>query len=465
MKLARKIILLLLTSFLAVLTALGYFEARIEVADYHARARLELAITGRSLRPVVAEVLAVEGEARALDVILRADADDPNVNLRWVRASDPELDAAARATIERGEELAVVRALPGGERLYMYVPMSGGALALSRSLDTRAVVERVLRERVAIAVVTAFAASVLTVFAGVWLVGRPVHALAAQAERIGHGDLSQRLNLRQKDEIGLLAHEMNKMCDRLIEARRAIDQLRHADRLRTVGTLASGMAHEMGTPLSIVAGRAKMIASDASLPEEARENARIVHGQVDKMTKIIRNLLDFARRESTAKVPGDLREIARRTLDLLAPMAKRSDVMLRLERVESTTSANVNMDAAQIEQALANLVVNSIHATKGGGEIVLDVSTVRARPPADVGGDEAEFVRLSVRDHGEGIAPKHLPRVFEPFFTTKDVGVGTGLGLSVTWGIMRDHGGWVEAESVPLEGSVFSLYFPKGGAS
>jgi two-component system, NtrC family, sensor kinase len=118
------------------------------------------------------------------------------------------------------------------------------------------------------------------------------------------------------------------------------------------------------------------------------------------------------------------------------------------------------LDAGQIQQALANLVLNAIQAAAAEGAVRLRIARVQATPPAGHDGREGEYLRLDVEDDGAGMPPEVLDRVFEPFFTTKGVGEGTGLGLSVSHGIVQEHGGWIEARSEPGRGSCFSLYLP-----
>ena len=123
------------------------------------------------------------------------------------------------------------------------------------------------------------------------------------------------------------------------------------------------------------------------------------------------------------------------------------------------------VDEGQIQQALTNLVVNGIQAMPRGGRLEITVRRERAVPPIDIGGPEAEFLRIAVRDEGDGIAPDNLRRLFEPFFTTKDVGEGTGLGLAVAYGIVREHDGWIGVESTPGAGSCFSIFLPPSAVS
>jgi two-component system NtrC family sensor kinase len=148
--------------------------------------------------------------------------------------------------------------------------------------------------------------------------------------------------------------------------------------------------------------------------------------------------------------------VAEQTLALLKPMAVKKHVELLLESGE----VEADIDVTLIQQALANLVVNGIQAMPSGGHLRVALGCKRLVPPPEIGGVEASFAQLTVSDEGVGIAPDALPRVFEPFFTTKGVGEGTGLGLSVAYGIARDHGGWITASSEVGRGSSFSLFLP-----
>jgi signal transduction histidine kinase len=240
-----------------------------------------------------------------------------------------------------------------------------------------------------------------------------------------------------------------------------IEQLRHADRLSTVGKLASGIAHELGTPLTVVSGRARLIADGLS-GEETRESALTIADQAQRMTRIIRQLLDFARRRSAAKSPEDLRAVARQTVSLLSPLADKRGARITLDEPDTPLMAEV--DVGQLQQALTNLVVNAIQAMPRGGAVRCAVGRAPARPPADHGGAEGEYLSVAVTDEGEGMSEETMAHIFEPFFTTKPVGEGTGLGLSVTYGIVKDHGGWIELESSPGAGTRFTIRLPEHGA-
>src|SRR5262249_25056718 len=171
---------------------------------------------------------------------------------------------------------------------------------------------------------------------------------------------------------------------------------------------------------------------------------------------IIRHLLDFSRRKGPKLDVGDLREIAVQTTELLAAIGRSRAVTLEVGGGEETILAQV--DRTQLQQALTNLVVNGIQASPRGGTVRITPGRAVAKPPADSGGAERECAILHVEDWGGGIAPPAWARLFEPFFTTKGVGEGTGLGLAVAYGIVRDHGGWIGVESTLGRGSRFTIY-------
>jgi two-component system NtrC family sensor kinase len=226
-----------------------------------------------------------------------------------------------------------------------------------------------------------------------------------------------------------------------------VEQLRHRDRLALVGQIASGLAHEMGTPLNIISGRSKLLAELGRAQPGIVDHARSILEQTERMTAIIRQLLDFARRRGPEPGTSDVYELSRRVLDLLRPFADRKRVALKIEPSQGACVAGV--DYNQIQQALSNLVVNAIQAMPDGGEV-----RVQVRPQPDGG------VSLSVRDTGKGIPPELLGRIFEPFFTTQGAGEGTGLGLSITEGIVRDHRGTIDVTSEVGRGSCFTIQLP-----
>jgi signal transduction histidine kinase len=266
----------------------------------------------------------------------------------------------------------------------------------------------------------------ITIGLGVWFVGRPISRLCDVARRVGAGDLSGRLTFRQRDEIGELGEAINTMCDRLSLT---LEELRHADRLKVVGELASGVAHELGAPLNVVAARAKKIWRGQVSGNEIEQNARIIAEQADRMTAIVRQLLHFSRRRGPTTTVGDLYQITEKALAMLAPLAVRHQVALAIVPNDQPVPARV--DQNQMQQALTNIVVNGIQAMPNGGRLRVGIGRQLARPPSGHPGPEGEYLCVSFEDEGEGIPADDLPHLFEPFFTTKKVGIGKGSRFSV----------------------------------
>jgi signal transduction histidine kinase len=340
------------------------------------------------------------------------------------------------------------------------------AIELTESLaKENAFLRRSLITTLGTAALLGVVTALIAMFLGLRQVGRPVSQLVAHARRIGLGEFDKPLRLSSGDEMSILAEEMNAMAshlaktrDRLNEETRAreaaIEQLRLTDRLRTVGTLASGVAHELGTPLNVVSMRAKMVADGDVDGDEARVYAKEIFEASNRMTRIIRQLLDFARPSLPERAPNELRAVTREVLSLLRPIIDSSGVAVRLL---DGPAIEANIDRAQWQQVLINLVINAIAASRRGGEVRVSIDQ---REAEIAGGPTTPVAATTVQDEGEGIAPDILPRVFEPFFTTKGAGEGTGLGLAIAFGIVREHGGMIHVSSVVGHGSEFSVLVP-----
>jgi two-component system NtrC family sensor kinase len=289
--------------------------------------------------------------------------------------------------------------------------------------------------------------------------------------RVGDGDFSGPLELRGHDELSELAAGLNTMCEQLLDAKekvrleteariRALEQLRHEDRLTTVGKLASGITHELGTPLNVISGRAWMIAKGNLSPREIIEGANTIKAQSERITAMVRQLLDFARLRSTTKTLADLRQITQQAVDLMSSLGYKQKVDICL--VAEDTPITANVDAEQIQQVLMNIITNALQAMPEGGKVEVGIEHEHARPPEGYKGSEGEYFHIYVKDEGKGISKEDMPHIFEPFFTTKETGEGTGLGLSIALGIVREHGGWIDVQSEPGKGSCFSIYLPEG---
>jgi signal transduction histidine kinase len=237
-----------------------------------------------------------------------------------------------------------------------------------------------------------------------------------------------------------------------------MEQLRHADRLITVGRLAAGIAHELGTPLNVIAGRVKMLRRGKVEPETQGEYLASVAEQAERMTTIIRQLLDFAGRRDPRTTATDLQAIARVIQRLVEPIARKHQVEVALNGQGRAMALG---DPVQLEQVLSNLVVNGIHACTVGGRVEITCGTEELVEPALSGAtSETKRAYLRVSDDGHGMDEETQARIFEPFFTTKEVGQGTGLGLSVAHGIVLENGGSISVGSRKGQGSTFSVFLP-----
>ena len=235
----------------------------------------------------------------------------------------------------------------------------------------------------------------------------------------------------------------------------AIAQLRHAERLNVIGTLAAGVAHELGTPLSVISGNAELIDTRHVTYERVHRSAQTILQQTQRMTAIISHLLEFGRRGGANREWADVRALITRTAALLETLATKAGCEIRPPA--STDELWIWVNRGEVEQVLANLVVNAVQASPAGGRVRIDCERAvsHGRP----------IVALSVEDDGCGIAPEDLPHIFDPFFTTKGVGQGTGLGLSVSYGIVEDHGGVIHVKSERGHGSRFVVELPIGAAA
>lgn len=471
MLLTRKLTLALVTAVVIVLTLNGILTARREIAFFEADTQRDARVMGRALVAVVAEVWRTQGEARVLELIEDANERDASVNFRVVSLSpsSPRKPFIDPGPLPSGRQ-AVFRETADG-KIFTYVALpsliaTGHAIEVTSSLVAqRRYVRRSAIFTTVSTAATTIAAAAVTIVLGAFFVGRPMRQLIAKARRIGAGDLTEPLVLPQRDELGELAMEINSMCERLATERdarvRAVDELRHAHRLAIVGRLAAGIAHELGTPLQVVTGWADMIARSEVTGDAAVAAARNVSSAGARMATIIRELLDFARRPRTNKEPVALEKLVRQCVSLLAPIAEKRDVSIE---VQTEHSPQIDADVTQLQQAVTNLVMNGMDAmARGTISIVLDQRP--ATPPADVGGATAQYAVVEVRDDGSGIAAEALDQIFEPFFTTKDVGSGTGLGLPISYGIVRDHGGWISVESTPGHGACFTVFLPMRSTS
>ncbi|MEK7236196.1 MAG: PAS domain S-box protein [Nitrospirota bacterium] len=227
------------------------------------------------------------------------------------------------------------------------------------------------------------------------------------------------------------------------------EQLRKTERIAELGTLASGMAHEIGTPMNVILGRAEYLLQRVT-DEVTKKGLATIVTQVERITKVMNQLLAFARRKTPERRAVDLGQTIDDSLEMFQERMAHSRITV--EKVIEANVPAVHADRDQLIQVLINLVMNSIHAMPEGGRLRLSLDR------------EDSHVRLGLSDTGHGMPEEIRSKVFDPFFTTKDFGKGTGLGLTVVKGIIEEHGGTIAVESAVDKGTTFWIRFPLAGA-
>ncbi len=256
------------------------------------------------------------------------------------------------------------------------------------------------------------------------------------------------------------------MCARLrhyvdlerLQRHAAVQQLRHAERLNVIGVLAAGVAHELGTPLNVIAGTAELLEAEPVEHDVVRRACATILRQTEKISAIITHLLAFGRRGTGATEVVDLDRVASAATELLGATARQRRTKIAHE--PASQPVRVRAADSQVEQVISNLVLNAIQAMPTGGTVHVKTG-VATRRGADA--IEREFGAVTIADEGIGIAARDLSKIFDPFFTTKGVGEGTGLGLSVSYGIVQDHGGSIEVASEQGHGTTFTVLLPLMG--
>jgi len=287
----------------------------------------------------------------------------------------------------------------------------------------------------------------------------PINRLADITKRIAEGDMNLRAPLKEHDETYTLAQSFNKMLDQLQLSQESLErslELLHekhieAEKRASLGFLISGVTHELNNPLNNISLTAETMKEDLKelSHEELQECIQDILSQSERAKHIIEDLLDFGgRRKSSTMEKLDIINVLEESVNLVANEIRVSNINLKMD-----LSANpflINGNRVKLEEVFVNLFINAIQAMKDSGTL-----TITAAPDAD-----NSWISITVNDTGKGIQKEDLRNIFEPFFTTKEVGEGTGLGLSVTHGIINIHKGEISVESEPGVGTTFTIKLP-----
>jgi len=224
-------------------------------------------------------------------------------------------------------------------------------------------------------------------------------------------------------------------------------QLMHSDRLATIGQLAAGVAHELNEPLGNILGFAELTLNSSRIEDQARHDIRKIVKASLHAREIVKKLLLFSRQMPPRKTELDLNEIVREGLSFFEHRCRKEGIKVTCNLASGIP--DITADPSQLQQMLVNIVVNAIQSMPRGGSLTIETSK-----------SDDSAVKISISDTGTGIEKNALNRIFVPFYTTKDINEGTGLGLSVTHGIVTSHGGTIKVSSKPGEGTRFEIILP-----
>ena len=480
MRLHTRLLLPLIATVTVVMAGYAYWSVTQREVRLLAEDRRE-AVSFASALGLALEAAIVDPEWRGVQEVIERLARDPQIH--GIRLYGPDGAVALSSAnlsgeppgdvsmvvrvVERGDTVAFERTLDDQRLQILLRPLRGeegepiGAFELTLPLTF--VEAEMARTRMRFLLNTATLVVALTVLM-LWLVrrqiGEPLERLVAGVKAVGAGQLAFRIDEDPRaSELAAVAAEFNGMAERLERARedllREADErvalerrFRETDKLAAVGRLAAGLAHEIATPLQIIKGRTALLQRKEAEPAVSARNLRIIGEQIDRVTALVRGLLNLSRRPDLRMRPIRISELIAEVTDVLETELARSRTGLRVEPIPEVV---IQGDRNLLHQALTNLVLNAVQALEETpGERRILVRAQLLTDPAHQRGARAvgDRVAIEIEDNGPGIAGDALDRVFEPFFSTKTEGHGTGLGLSVARSIVEEHGGLIRAENV-----------------
>lgn len=279
-----------------------------------------------------------------------------------------------------------------------------------------------------------------------WRTSEPVYVYKFRAHAADGRDLTLNISLAPLQSKTSEVEGTLVAIEDVTERIRLEEQLQQSDKLSSIGLLAAGVAHEVNTPLTGISSYSQMLMQQMPDTDPRHQLLEKIYRQTSRASSIVNNLLNFSRVSDARLVPVDLNHVLDDTIQLLEAQLRNSEIEVTRNYANSLPPATGN--AAKLQQVFMNLILNARDAMPQGGRMEIATGTT----------DDA--ILISFRDTGSGIAPEHLAKIYDPFFTTKQIGKGTGLGLAVSYGIIRDHGGDIVVESQQGEGTLFQITLP-----
>lgn len=290
---------------------------------------------------------------------------------------------------------------------------------------------------------------------------KPLKKGVDMAKRLADGDYNYKLNIitERKDEPGRLLLALKELGDKLKKAKETEQQLYESQKMETLGRLAGGIAHDFNNMLSVILGNAQLIKMNGSyFDEKIYKRCDAIENAVMRASGFVKQLLAFSKKQPLVLESSDINRLINELSKLLHKMIG-EDIEMKLEL--SSSLPMVNIDRSQLNQVILNLIVNARESMPHGGSILIETFLEDVKDDKDVLSDEIKsnkYVVISIKDTGIGIEKDIQDKIFEPFFTTKQS--GTGLGLSVVYGIVKQHGGYIKLESEVNKGTTFKIYIP-----
>jgi two-component system NtrC family sensor kinase len=364
----------------------------------------------------------------------------------------------------------------GSKIIYLVDDLRHAAVKMNERMKELVITsERRSKQSIFIAIVVNFLLAVIVVVITIRSITGPINMLVKGIKNVSAGDFDSKVDISSADEIGFLARTFNTMTDNLNSINRhrdllvnelnelntdlklrvhgSIEELRITNEkllrnysLSTVGTFASGVAHELATPLASILSYLQIVKRKISGEDQLKEDINIIEGELQRCRDILRGMLDFARAPEKEKMPTNINNVLQDLLLLIGYQPEYKKIVIKRE-------LNLDIPAimavpGQLKQVFMNIIINALQAMPEGGE--LKVSTVY--------NSKTQNIIVTIKDSGKGISEEEMSRIFQPFYTSKKT--GTGLGLSISYGIIKGHGGEIEVKSDHGKGTAFVIYLP-----
>ncbi len=300
------------------------------------------------------------------------------------------------------------------------------------------------------------AGAVFSTLIALWIsrqISNPIRDLVAASKQLANGNLDVKLEPTSYDELGKLSYRFNQMATALRERDERLKEftkrkIMESERLAMIGQLAANVAHELNNPLQGIVTYSSLLLEKDICDEPSRQNIEKIAIQANRCREIIRGLLDFSRQKKPVKTLTNINDLLRRCISLVENQAQFHNIEI-VKNFDETLPMIV-VDPSQIERVFLNLIINAAEAMPDGGTLTLTTNY----------GLNAETVEVEVKDTGHGISVENMEKIFNPFFTTKEIGHGVGLGLAISYGIVKEHNGEITVESEHGKGATFTVNLP-----